>query len=64
MWLCIYRNYGSVPTGRVALKLRAGGSNSPGVFMLKSLELDLRMGYNLGTVYAYGKMEEFKGMGY
>ena len=34
------------------------------LFLLKSLDLDLRMGYNLGTVYAYGKMEEFKGMGY
>ena len=31
-WLCIYRNDGSVLNGRVALKRRTGGSNSPGVF--------------------------------
>ena len=33
-WLCIYRNDGFVLNGRVALKLRTGGSNSPGVFIL------------------------------
>ena len=34
------------------------------LFLLKSFDLDIRMGYPLGTVFAYGREEEFKGCSY
>ena len=38
-WLCIYRNDGSGLNGRVALKLRTGGSNRPGVFKYDGIRI-------------------------
>ena len=34
------------------------------LFLLKSFDLDIRMGYPLGTVFAYGREEEFKDYSY
>lgn len=34
------------------------------LFLLKSFDLDIRMGYPLGTVFAYGRDEELKGYSY
>lgn len=34
------------------------------LFLLKSFDLDIRMGYSLGTVFAYGAADEFKGYHY
>ena len=34
------------------------------LFLLKSFDLDIRMGYPLGTVFAYGRDEEFKSYSY
>ena len=30
------------------------------LFLLKSFDLDIRMGYPLGTVFGYGRADEFK----
>lgn len=42
---------------------KAGGLHDI-LFLLKSFDLDIRMGYSLGTVFAYGKEEEFKAYSY
>jgi hypothetical protein len=34
------------------------------LFLLKSFDLDIRMGYSLGTVFAYGRSDEFKDYSY
>ena len=34
------------------------------LFLLKSFDLDIRMGYSLGTVFAYGRDEELKNYSY
>jgi len=34
------------------------------LFLLKSFDLDIRQGYPLGTIFAYGKDDEFKGYSY
>lgn len=34
------------------------------LFLLKSFDLDIRMGYPLGTVFAYGRADEFKDYSY
>ncbi len=34
------------------------------LFLLKSFELDMRMGYKLGTVFGYGRTDEFKDYSY
>ena len=34
------------------------------LFLLKSFDLDIRMGYPLGTVFAYGREDEFKAYSY
>jgi len=34
------------------------------LFLLKSFDLDIRQGYPLGTVFSYGKDDEFKGYSY
>ena len=34
------------------------------LFLLKSFDLDIRMGYSLGTVFAYGREDDFKGYSY
>ena len=34
------------------------------LFLLKSFDLDIRMGYPLGTVFAYGRADDFKGYEY
>ena len=34
------------------------------LFLLKSFDLDIRMGYPLGTVFSYGREEEFKEYSY
>lgn len=34
------------------------------LFLLKSFDLDIRMGFSLGTVFAYGKAEEFRNYSY
>lgn len=38
----------------------AGGTHDI-LFMLKSFDLDMRMGYPLGTVFAYGRLDELAG---
>lgn len=42
---------------------RSGGLHDI-LFLLKSFDLDIRMGYSLGTVFAYGYDEDFKGYSY
>ena len=34
------------------------------LFLLKSFDLDIRMEYPLGTVFAYGRVDDFKGYAY
>ena len=34
------------------------------LFLLKSFDLDIRQGYPLGTVFAYGKEDEFRKYSY
>ena len=34
------------------------------LFLLKSFDLDIKMGYPLGTVFAYGRADDFKGYTY
>ena len=34
------------------------------LFLLKSFDLDIRMGYPLGTVFGYGRIDDFKGYDY
>lgn len=34
------------------------------LFLLKSFDLDIRMGYPLGTIFAYGRADDFKEYGY
>jgi len=34
------------------------------LFLLKSFDLDIRMGYPLGTVFGYGRNDDFKGYDY
>lgn len=34
------------------------------LFLLKSFDLDMRMGYKLGTVFGYGRTDEFKDYSY
>lgn len=34
------------------------------LFLLKSFDLDIRMGYHLGTVFGYGRVEEFQNCEY
>ena len=34
------------------------------LFLLKSFDLDIRMGYPLGTVFGYGRVDDFKGYEY
>ncbi len=40
--------------------LAASGGIHDILFLLKSFDLDIRMGYPLGTVFGYGRKEEFK----
>ena len=44
--------------------LYADGGKHDVLFLLKSLDLDMRMGYPLGTVFGYGRSDEFKGYSY
>ena len=41
----------------------AGGNHSL-LFLLKSFDLDIRFGYQLGTIFGYGKIDDFKGYSY
>lgn len=34
------------------------------LFLLKSFDLDIRQGYSLGTVFGYGRIDDFKGYSY
>ena len=44
--------------------LYAEGGTHDILFLLKSFDLDMRMGYPLGTVFGYGKSDEFSSYGY
>ncbi len=44
--------------------LYAMGGNHDILFLLKSFDLDIRMGYPLGTVFAYGRADDFKDYSY
>ena len=44
--------------------LYASGGLHDILFLLKSFDLDIRMGYSLGTVFSYGYAEDFKGYSY
>ena len=43
--------------------LSTGGTHDI-VFLLKSFDLDIRMGYTLGTVFSYGRQDDFKEYSY
>lgn len=45
-------------------KLQSAGGNHDLLFLLKSFDLDIRMDYPLGTVFAYGRQDIFKGYSY
>ena len=44
--------------------LESAGGNHDLLFLLKSFDLDIRMDYPLGTVFAYGRQDLFKGYSY
>lgn len=57
----IVTNHAHLLTGRI---LYESGGNHDILFLLKSFDLDIRMGYALGTVFAYGRNEMFDENGY
>ena len=44
--------------------LQSAGGNHDLLFLLKSFDLDIRMDYPLGTVFAYGRQDLFKSYSY
>lgn len=44
--------------------LHATGGTHDILFLLKSFDLDIRMGYPLGTIFSYGREDLFKGYSY
>lgn len=45
-------------------RLYSSGGLHDILFLLKSFDLDIRMGYPLGTVFGYGRIDDFKGYSY
>lgn len=57
----IVSSHGHILTGETITSL---GGDHDILFLLKSFDIDIRMGYPLGTVFGYGRQEDFEGYSY